>query len=69
MVTLTLKYPQDAPNRLEALLEYLNNWHRYCHEAKNNIIRFHMDEALYRSELFIIKRHFPQVDIDVVYHG
>lgn len=69
MVTLTLKYPQEAPNRLEALLEYLNNWHRYCHEAKHNLIRFNIDDALFRSELFIIKRHFPQVLIDVRHHA
>lgn len=67
MVALQLRYPQDAPQRLEALLDYLNDWHQYQHEQQQQLIYFTMQRSLFRSELFILQRHFPQVDVQVVY--
>lgn len=67
MVALKLRYPQEAPKSLEALLNYLNDWHQYQHEEQQQLIQFTMARSLFRSELFILRRHFPQVDVQVVY--
>ncbi len=67
MVTIKLRYPQQASNSLEALLDYLNDWHQYQHEEQQQLIQFTMARALFRSVLFILRCHFPQVDVQVVY--
>ncbi|MCL1072969.1 hypothetical protein [Shewanella dokdonensis] len=60
---LELRYPQDAPERLEALLSYLNDWHEYEHNAENHAVQLTVSKEVLDSELHILQKHFPWLDV------
>ncbi|MDF0535826.1 hypothetical protein KDN34_09070 [Shewanella yunxiaonensis] len=61
---LELKYPQEGPERLEALLSYLDNWYQYQHDIDSHTIKISVTPDSVKSDLFILKSHFPWLPVE-----
>ena len=68
MAILTLSYPKDSSVCKDVLFKYLDNWYDYECDCQKQQVKFCVDDAVLRNELYVLINRFPWINISVSFY-